>query len=240
VKAKRFDERVGELEALYRTQSVRLRKILRAKFVGSIRPNGNELKSTIGVHDVDDLIQEVFTRVLASGGSTLLDKVREPTAYLVTIARNLAIDSVRRHHHHASMDPSIQTSDCTQLERAPFDDLEFYERCLEAVAAYVAGLPAELSAAFEARFRCGMSQRDAAIALGVTRRRVRTLEGRLVAGAAEELELGAARAHGSQWGPVAANQQRKGTAMSRDFQAERAAQRARAAIAKLAASASRR
>jgi RNA polymerase sigma factor (sigma-70 family) len=199
VKAQSSDVRVGELGALYRTQAAHLRKILRARFVSSPRNGGNGAgpKSTLAVDDVDDLIQEVFARVLAAGGSSLLDKVREPAAYLVAVARNLVIDSARRHQHLVPIDPSFQSSNLAHLDRARLEELDFHERCVEAVSAYVAGLPPELSAAFDARFKRGMSQRDAATALGVTRRRIRTLEKRLLAGAAGELDFGAAHRHTS-------------------------------------------
>jgi RNA polymerase sigma-70 factor (ECF subfamily) len=122
--------------------------------------------------------------------------VHEPVAYLITVARNLVVDSIRRHQSKAL--------DVAYPQRTQLDEADLYERHVEAVAAYVAGLPPELSAAFDARFVRGMSQRDAAVAMGVTRRRVRTLEKRLVTGAARELSGSAP--HDAGCPPCAANE----------------------------------
>ena len=110
-------------------------------------------------------------------------------AYLFTIARNLGIDRWRRRRNRISVEldgGSEAVSICP-------DDLAA-ERELraqtEALSQYVEQLPSSIARVYETRFVRGLSQRDAAAALGISRRQLRTLEQRLFAGAARELKKG--------------------------------------------------
>jgi RNA polymerase sigma factor (sigma-70 family) len=131
--------------------------------------------------EVDDLVHDVFARLLASNGGAGLDNGRDPVAYLVTIARNLHVDNLRRRRGFTppSDEPMV---DLEEAERLRDRGLE-----VEIVAAYATRLSPELAHLYEARFERGMSQRDAAALLGVSRRQVRTLERRLLDGALREL-----------------------------------------------------
>lgn len=52
-----------------------------------------KLRRRVGPDEAPDLVQEIFTRFLRSGGP---DRAHNPAAYLSRIARNLLIDRARR------------------------------------------------------------------------------------------------------------------------------------------------
>ena len=62
------------------------------------------------------------------------------------------------------------------------------DRDIAVVRAYLEGLDAELRRVHEARYVLGLSQRDAADRLGISRQNLRTLEGRVRDGLRRELE----------------------------------------------------
>jgi RNA polymerase sigma-70 factor, ECF subfamily len=138
--------------------------------------------------DLDDLVQEAFLCALSS--KQRIPAVPVTRAYLFTIARNLGIDRWRRLRNRISVEldggfrqaelvcPDDQAAEHEQREQA------------EALARYVEQLCSRLFRVYEARFVRGLSQRDAAIALGISRRQLRTLEQRLFAGAIRELKKG--------------------------------------------------
>jgi RNA polymerase sigma factor (sigma-70 family) len=138
--------------------------------------------------DVDDLVQEAFLCALSS--SQRVPALLVTRAYLFTIARNLGIDRWRRGRNRISveLDGDIRQA-VTVCPDALADERERRART-ETLARYVEQLPPQLSRVYETRFVRGLSQRDAAAALGITRRKVRTLEQRLFAGAARELKKG--------------------------------------------------
>ena len=52
---------------------------------------------TSSVEDVDDLTQDILTRLQTRHGMEQLRKVRSPTMYFMRVVRNAAIDATRRH-----------------------------------------------------------------------------------------------------------------------------------------------
>jgi RNA polymerase sigma factor (sigma-70 family) len=182
----------GELlDAWYRGQAAALSRALRSKFGGWFQRT-SAYSDNLGVHEVEDVVQEVCARVLASSTGPGLARTRDLKAYLFRAAHNLAIDMVRRRRTGSRLRGGAadvyaglawEAADATSPgERAECEAL------LDALAEYTAALPAELFALYRARFVLGMSQRDTADSLGVTRRRVRTLEERLIEGAIHMLQ----------------------------------------------------
>lgn len=136
--------------------------------------------------DPEDLVQEAFLCALSYAR-------RAPTqpltrAYLLTIARNLEIDRWRRRRGQTSVGldtgrgevaavcPDVMAAEREQREQT------------ETLAYYVENLSPPLSCVYEARFVRGLSQRDAAVSLGLSRRQLRTIERRLFEGAIRDLE----------------------------------------------------
>ena len=170
--------------SLYSMHASKLRNVLRFKVL-----QANCYGQTRGVcsQELDDLIQDVFARLLSS--SALLSEDRDPVPYLVTMARNLYIDRQRRGTRvqlYACVEPVLSLVAHGELEDEPSREADLALRDavdLESISCYLGRLPADLWTIYEARFVRGLSQRDTATFLGVSRRQVRTREERLLAGA---------------------------------------------------------
>jgi RNA polymerase sigma factor (sigma-70 family) len=168
---RRFRE--GEREALgqvYWTYVDRVEGLLRRRLtqVGGSSPA-----------DLEDLVQEVFIRAFAPDTRLGYDGLRPYTPYLFTIARNTLIDWWRRRGRQV---PTSLTLDEAPDEVAVTEDpggAYADARTMVVVERFVRGLVPELRAVHEARFDRGLSQRDAADALGIGRQTLRTLERRL-------------------------------------------------------------
>jgi RNA polymerase sigma factor (sigma-70 family) len=178
-------ERREQVASVYRRHASALRRVLRAKSSRGAVHTGSLQHANMAAfwiqQEVDDLVHDVFARLLASNGGALLDTGRDPVPYLVTIARNLHVDSLRRRRGFTppSDEPVVVLEEAERLRNRGLE--------LEIVAAYASRLSPELADLYEARFERGMSQRDAAALLGISRRQVRTLERRLFEGALREL-----------------------------------------------------
>jgi RNA polymerase sigma factor (sigma-70 family) len=132
---------------------------------------------------LDDLVQEVFARLLASEAS--LGCGRDPVPYLVSIGRNLHIDRLRRARaeclsRYRRVSTAAERAETQEhaVEEPEADDLD--RVALQRLVEIVSGLPVELRAVYDARYVRNLSQRDAAAFLGVSRRQVRTAEERLL------------------------------------------------------------
>jgi RNA polymerase sigma factor (sigma-70 family) len=124
-----------------------------------------------------DVVQEVFTRAFAPRARDAYDGVRPYGPYLRRIARNFMIDRARAAGQTVAHDDDVEIA----VEPEPPEDADWIALRRE-TAAYVAGLPGELRRLVELRFERELSQEDAARELGVSRRRVRTLEARIQRG----------------------------------------------------------
>lgn len=171
-------EEESDLDSLFRTHAGRLRRML-----SSMRPGAGRRHSPNGAEDVDDLVQETFLRALRRGSD--LPPPSDRTPYLFAIARNLYIDRLRR-RGQLSIELDAQIAEHAWL--APQEEDRELQEGVERLARYVETLQASLRLLYETRFVRGLSQRDAARELAVSRRHVRTLEGRLLAGAARALQ----------------------------------------------------
>jgi RNA polymerase sigma-70 factor (ECF subfamily) len=129
---------------------------------------------------VADLVQDIFVRAFSARARASYDGLREFGPYLMTIARNCFVDLLRSSGREVpkSDDELVRlVEDATPAPEAFCD-----ARTLEILNAFVAGLSADLRAVYEQRFVEGKSQIEAADALSITRRAVRTAEGHLRTG----------------------------------------------------------
>lgn len=171
--------RAHDIGRLYASHRPRLRNALRAKLLQGQHRTG--LQSSL----IDDVIQDVFARLLAS--STRLAEARDPVAYLMAMARNLYVDRLRRERREALLASAemLEAIGTSVLHRIAPEDAEhdgLPPADATAMTAYVASLPPDLSLTYDARFVRGLSQRDAAALLGVSRWQVREREERVLAG----------------------------------------------------------
>jgi RNA polymerase sigma-70 factor, ECF subfamily len=145
----------------------------------SVPSTGARVRGASDEQTERDLVQEVFTRAFAPRAREAYDGLRPYGPYLRQIARNLLVDRARATNHSVPLDegalelvvePEIAEADPTWQEQR------------RQTAAYLAGLTPELQKLVKLRFEDEMSQEQAAAALGVSRRRVRTLEARIQKG----------------------------------------------------------
>lgn len=132
--------------------------------------------------ELQDVLHETFRRAFEPRARTAYDGIRPYGAYVTTIARNLVLRSFRARE---VLFPLADGEHPTAATFAPIDDGPSPERELhdaevrELVAAFLATLEPEQQQLVQLRFVDGLSQRDAAEALGLGRQRIRTCEKQL-------------------------------------------------------------
>lgn len=179
--------RRGERDALarvYRAHAQDVVALLRHGFVsGEAR--------VAGVRDLDqalDLSQEVFVRAFSETGRQGYDGLRPYRPFLLRIAKNLWIDRLRKAGREvpiavAAGDDGPDAEDRLRPAPAPEPEADLdRQRLHETTRAYVATLDPELARFVTLRFVESRSQYEVLEAMGVTRRRVRTLERRALDG----------------------------------------------------------
>jgi RNA polymerase sigma factor (sigma-70 family) len=137
--------------------------------------------------EIADLVQEAFVRAFAERARNAYDPVRQYGPYLVTIARNCVVDSLRHDGIEEHVDP--QTVGDTFEEwpheepSEPWSDPE----TMALVEHFVRSLPAAEHDVFIERYEKGRSQIETAIQLRLSRQQVRTLEAHVRDGLARAL-----------------------------------------------------
>jgi RNA polymerase sigma-70 factor (ECF subfamily) len=144
---------------------------------------------------VADLRQEVFLRAFSPRARAAYDPTRRYAPYLMRIARNCFIDEARLRRREALLlEEGVPSS---RFGEGASDPREAWDPHIEAtVQSYLAGLPPRLRAVYEQRYVYGESQEIACVALGLSRRKLRTAEEHLKHGLRKELayrELAASR-----------------------------------------------
>jgi RNA polymerase sigma-70 factor (ECF subfamily) len=124
-----------------------------------------------------ELVQETFLRAFSPAGRRAYDGLRPYRPYLLRIAKNLLIDRHRRRRPEVSLEawPEVAALDAAplgpELEQS-LDDRKLFE----VTKVYLQSLPAEEREIVRLRFEEGLSQDVVSEQLGVTRRRVRSVE----------------------------------------------------------------
>ena len=128
--------------------------------------------------DVPDVLQDTFTRAFSATARERYDGLRPFRNYLLRIARNLLIDRARL-QGRVQLDPEVgdEASDAQEVE-----EVVAKGRLHEATQAFVAKLGPEQRTFVRLRFEQERSQDAVAAEMGISRRRVRTLETRVRAG----------------------------------------------------------
>jgi RNA polymerase sigma factor (sigma-70 family) len=164
--------RRGEREALERVYSLhasnvedRVRSILAG--VGRLTPA-----------NLADLSQDVFLRAFSARVRAQYDGHRAYRPFLLTIARSVVIDWVRRADREIPVPDPL--SYFTDNQVAKGEPASFDSSLLALTKVYVDGLPSDLQAIHRCRFVLAMPQRQSALALGISRQSLRTLEMKLL------------------------------------------------------------
>jgi RNA polymerase sigma-70 factor (ECF subfamily) len=176
------------LEEVYRAYVDKVSKIVR---FGFRLPQGGAVVPGLGwrADEVADIVQEVFARSFSHSARASYDGERDYAPYLYAVARNVLADRARRVGRELPMAWS-------ELLRVREEDLAANEEesawadaaTVAAVRAYVEGLEDSLKQVHEVRYVQGLSQREAAEKLGISRQTLRTLEGRLRDGLRQRLK----------------------------------------------------
>ena len=163
----------GALERVYRAYVRALEGYLRALAHAAYAPELSEPSV------VADSLQEVFVRAFSPKARAAFDGERPYGPYLRKIAKNFFVDRLRA-RGVALEEPFdvLPDSSSGPLESAGLSD----PRVSEVLSTYLASLPPPLLGVYEQRFALGNSQENSCVALGITRRRLRTNEARLLRG----------------------------------------------------------
>ncbi len=147
----------------------------------SIPARGAHVRGVIDEQTQRDLVQEVFARAFSPRARDAYDGIRPYRAYLRRIAKNLLIDRARVAGHTVSLDDEDEVASEPEPAETELEGAEWRAQRHETVA-YVSSLAPELQRLVKLRFEDEMSQEQTAAALGISRRRVRTLEARIQRG----------------------------------------------------------
>jgi RNA polymerase sigma factor (sigma-70 family) len=160
---------------MYVVHAAAFRGVLCGKFLPGWR------RGPLHAADIDDAVQTAFVRILERD----LPVRGELAAYVFATARNVCINTLRYRRHLEAHVESLQLVEAGRVSDS--GDTGFELQAVRVVMDYVTALPADLSALFRTRYVACLSQRESAERLGMTRRRVRTLERRLLVGLARRL-----------------------------------------------------
>jgi RNA polymerase sigma-70 factor (ECF subfamily) len=139
--------------------------------------------------EVSDVVQETFAKAFAPDARRRFDDRRPFGPYLGQIARNVAIDHWRACRRQVPMDVEQLIAElAVDADRNAGQGDDWAESATVAVVErYLVSLDAEERRVHEALYVRGLSQREAAAALGIGRQVIRTVEGKLRAGLRREL-----------------------------------------------------
>jgi RNA polymerase sigma-70 factor, ECF subfamily len=130
--------------------------------------------------DLADVVQEAFAKAFAPEARRRFDDQRAFRPYLLQIARNAAVDHWRARRRHVLVDGDRLAEHLVRDEEVSAHDEEWAGADVVAVVERFIGT--EERRGYEALYVRGLSQREAAVELGVGRQVVRTIEGRLRTG----------------------------------------------------------
>lgn len=131
------------------------------------------------------IVQDVFVRAFGERARASYDGVRPYRPYLLTIARNIMIDRARgtaaEHARTSEVDVDAIIAADAPIS-GDFEEDSEQRAVRNRTTEYLATLDAETRAFVELRFERDLSQAALAAHLNITRRRVRTLEARVIKG----------------------------------------------------------
>jgi RNA polymerase sigma-70 factor (ECF subfamily) len=162
------------LERVYRAHVNEVAQLLRRGFSFQNREGTYRFRGYRSEFDLENALQEVFLRAFSERARLAYDGLRPYGAYLVAIARNVVIDEFRR----LAKDAETFAAEHEEHLPAPAPDLEA-EELGRLLVRTLEGLEPRERELYEIRFARGLSQRDAARALGLTRIQVRRRENHL-------------------------------------------------------------
>jgi len=132
--------------------------------------------------DLADTVQEIFLKAFSRNARMAFDGTRDFGPYVASIARNVMIDRARRSGRELLL-PEVdldRAAEPTSVD--PFAEIvaQWEDPASVALARrFIEELAPELARVHRVLYVDGLSQREAAASLGITRQSVRTLDGKL-------------------------------------------------------------
>lgn len=149
----------------------------RAQLLLQALPYERQLKAFIRRHtrrgtDVEDVLQELYARLLDPGDGVTVVPIRSPRSFAFTVAKNLIIDLIRQHRPRELLTLSLDLmTDADQLEAALLaanveEDVDA-EQELQLLSAALADAPQRSRQVFVLRKVYGYKQEEIAQALNI-------------------------------------------------------------------------
>ena len=189
--------RSGDRDALAEVYRFYFEDVYRLAQYGFSTRAGVRAQSLAREADRLDFTQDVFVRAFSPSARSSYDGLRPFRPFLIQIARNLRIDQLRqagrepsRNGHSFEFDVDIDAlieQNAAWPEAAAADADLHWQRMLNETSVVLVSLERDVQEIARLRFVEELSQADVAEKLGVTRRRVRTLESRLLGGVRRHL-----------------------------------------------------
>jgi RNA polymerase sigma-70 factor (ECF subfamily) len=175
--------RAGEREALdevYRHYAPEVAELVARGFSFSSGPRQLRFRGYAQPFDLDNAVQETFVRAFHRRARLGYDGLRPYRPYLLTIARNVVIDELRR--REVAMGPLIdeRREHDGEPTSAPSPERECMDRELTGLyRRFLEGLDGRDRDYFRARFEDGETQVAAGVVCGLSHMRARVLEAKL-------------------------------------------------------------
>jgi RNA polymerase sigma factor (sigma-70 family) len=182
-----FAFRKGERAALSAVYRQYVSDVLRLFRIG-FTTRGTPPVRVAGLPDPGDQMdgaQEVFVRAFSEPARMSYDGLRPYGSYLRRIGQNYRIDQLRRSGREIIDDELVDSAPAA--EEDPIET-RHWNTLSQATAEYLEGLDSMSREFVRLRFEEEGSQDTVADAMGITRRRVRTLEGRVTRGLRKHLK----------------------------------------------------
>jgi len=149
---------MNRVEDRYLVASLEFEGVLRACLYRYVRNSA----------DVDELLQETYTNLLAAGSTPNREEIRSIRAFALTVARNVALSWLR----HRQVVPIELVADLESLElldeRGQVEEIVNTHQELALLAAAVARLPTRCRQVFTLRKVYGLSQKEIAAELDIS------------------------------------------------------------------------
>jgi RNA polymerase sigma factor (sigma-70 family) len=178
--------RRAERDALSCVYQVYFDEVYRLARFGFFSRSGGRVPGMARDADRLDFVQDVFIRAFSESARLAYDGLRPYRPFLLQIARNLRVDQLRQVARRAGQGEPALELDIDELgassDEAPAVEADLdWEQLVSKTERVVQSLGSEAQQLVRLRFIEELSQSAVAQRLGVTRRRVRTLERRLLA-----------------------------------------------------------
>jgi RNA polymerase sigma-70 factor (ECF subfamily) len=149
---------MSRVEDRYLVASLEFEGVLRACLYRYVRNSA----------DVDELLQETYTNLLAAGSTPNREEIRSIRAFALTVARNVALSWLR----HRQVVPIELVADLESLElldeRGQVEEIVNTHQELALLTAAVARLPTRCRQVFTLRKVYGLSQKEIAAELNIS------------------------------------------------------------------------